>query len=97
MTARVTEGVSKSEEKERLLAVYRLGLWREGEVGPVSILFNTSFQYSIVALGISYDSSILKAYVKTGRKRGSGRTEVFKKVLTDKLSPSCCSLSPATN
>ena len=63
---------------------------------PVSILFNTSFPYSIVALGISYDSSILKAYVKTGRKRGSGRTEVFKKVLTDKLSPSCCSLSPAT-
>ena len=60
MTARVTEGVSKSEEKERLLAVYRLGLWREGEVGPVSILFNTSFRYSIVALGTSYDSSILK-------------------------------------
>ena len=60
MTARVTEGVSKSEEKERLLAVYRLGLWREGEVEPVSIHFNTSFRYSIVAPGISYESSTLK-------------------------------------
>ena len=60
MTARVPEGVSKSEEKERLLAVYRLGLWREGEVEPVSILFNTSFRYSVEAPGISYESSILK-------------------------------------
>ena len=45
---------------------------------PVSILFNTSFRYSIRASGISYNSSILKAYVKTGSGRGSRRTEVFK-------------------
>ena len=58
---------------------------------PVSILFNTSFRYSIVASGISYDSSILQAYVKTGSGRCSGRTEVSKKMLTDRLSPSGCS------
>ena len=58
---------------------------------PVSILFNTSFRYSIRASGISYNSSILKAYVKTGSGRCNGRTEVFKKMRTDKLSPSCCS------
>ena len=50
MTARVTEGVSKSEEKERLLAVNRLGAVERRRSGACK----HSFQYLISVFYCSF-------------------------------------------